>query len=593
MATKSTCSVDGVQGISMQVNCNDSIDENNWFADDKFDANTQKKKTKCSEVLKKRILFDAINIQFHLLVFLKILSIHLFLPSLIFVKNRKAFNITLRKRQVYYNILSPIMVYTMIGIYFAACSHDKELLNHSLWIPLIFFISHRMTIALKYATLSETEFQRYIECTDEAVRADYATQMQLLTGWHKMDADVLYFEIASASARIGERINHMHLIIRPEFFSVAAQTQFRYWNAFLRGHDYIQLDSKPAPELKLLPCGNYALSVYDLCLAIVRKANQEGTIDVDMPIFVVVSVFIILVLTPVVSRIHEVQNPYMVCVYLFCVININFTFGYLYFYLLHAAMVDAIRQYTMVSTLHCMIRLTELMMDANLTFGMQDEMSRLCAAKASEQRRNDIFSITDRKSMRCYHSTEGEELYDVRNSSLRCYAFYSDATPQAVARRLVHADNIVGESGEGSEEEYSKLFEPQTAYFARMSDLNNQNNLSAAAVALISAENNLSHNPMHSFGIANTTRSVSAKLRRFNAENAREIGADNDQEQAMEEHRISRVLGERQVKDLSLACPPRMAFEFPQNILAWTYARLTIQNYGTRFRYRIGTYVGE
>lgn len=51
------------------------------------------------------------------------------------------------------------------------------------------------------------------------------------------------------------------------------------------------------------------------------------------------------------------------------------------------------------------------------------------------------------------------------------------------------------------------------------------------------------------------------------------------------------VLGERIYRDNELPLLPRINFDHSHNIVAWTHARLVMQNFGERFRFRIELYV--
>jgi hypothetical protein len=51
------------------------------------------------------------------------------------------------------------------------------------------------------------------------------------------------------------------------------------------------------------------------------------------------------------------------------------------------------------------------------------------------------------------------------------------------------------------------------------------------------------------------------------------------------------VLGERIYKDNEAHLLPRISFDSTQNIVAWTHARLVMQNFGERFHFRLSLYV--
>ncbi len=71
------------------------------------------------------------------------------------------------------------------------------------------------------------------------------------------------------------------------------------------------------------------------------------------------------------------------------------------------------------------------------------------------------------------------------------------------------------------------------------------------------------------------------------------VATDHDFES--EERFVQRcsVIGEQIAADCKYSITPRLSFHHPQNVIAWTYVRLIIQNFGERFRFRLDSYVGE
>ncbi len=53
------------------------------------------------------------------------------------------------------------------------------------------------------------------------------------------------------------------------------------------------------------------------------------------------------------------------------------------------------------------------------------------------------------------------------------------------------------------------------------------------------------------------------------------------------------VLGEQVAENFDYAMTPRVDLLQSENATAWIYARLTIQYFGERFRYRTDTYIGK
>lgn len=53
------------------------------------------------------------------------------------------------------------------------------------------------------------------------------------------------------------------------------------------------------------------------------------------------------------------------------------------------------------------------------------------------------------------------------------------------------------------------------------------------------------------------------------------------------------VLGEKSADNFDVAMIPRVNLLQSENSTAWIYARLTIQNFGERFRFRTDSYIGK
>lgn len=66
-----------------------------------------------------------------------------------------------------------------------------------------------MTVALKYACLSKTEWVRFNVEDSPTAAALYMQQLQLMSGWYQQRNDVLLFELGAAAVRIGAKIDSM------------------------------------------------------------------------------------------------------------------------------------------------------------------------------------------------------------------------------------------------------------------------------------------------------------------------------------------------------------------------------------------------
>jgi hypothetical protein len=439
------------------------------------------------EILREKGIFDSLGCQFHFSVFILQFVAHLFIPFMLLLPNPAAQGLRCAPRQIWYTVVQPLFVYAMIASFMMCTDNDRNLLGDSIIIPLLFFIVHRTTVALKYATMSPTEYARFMNCKDPEQIECYNSQLQLLSGWLSLNELVLYFELSAASSRIGVKINQIFLRISSDQQDSSAVSQFRYWNAFVRGHEQIDIDSKPAKEFVKLPNGDYGISVFDVCLAIIRRSNNyQSESYIVVAVTVLALALILIMVIPVVVHYDEVENPIAVAFYIVTATRIFWVYGRLFFGFLYVALIDVGRFCDMVKTLHCMIRLSDIMMHNSVT--VAEEKVTSCHEGMSRDRVDTIISICKPPG-----SFDGRQV-----------GFY---------------DN------ERQEEE--------SQYQAYPQEIDGRRNQSSG---------------------------------RF---------------------------GEKLAKHLSFAMIPKVNLLYPENSTAWIFARLSIQNFGERFRNRTDIYLGK
>jgi hypothetical protein len=402
-----------------------------------------------------------------------------------------------------YVVVSPLFVYGAIATFFFMSANDQYVVGYSVWIPVMLFVVHRTTVALKYATLSPTEYDRFNTCKDQKIVNSYMDQMQLFSGWRCLSDLVLYFELSAASSRIGVKINQIYLRFSARLDDPSAVSQFRYWNAFMRGQDVIDVDSPPAREFIKLANGDYGVSVFDVCIAIIRRANKvdSHSSTVTTAVNVTTVLLVLIIVLPAVLQHQRIERPVLVSFYLLFAGRLVWIFGRIFFGFMYLAFLDVGRYCTMVKTLHCMIRLTDVMMHTSISLA-SSTTTTVCNAPLTSERLDTIISIA---------KTHYDNLGDKKVSTLN--------------------------------------------YFDLEKEEQAEQNEDSQARALL--------NPTGNFGLINTE--------------------SNDRA----------VIGERFAANLSFAVVPRVDLQFAENSIAWIYARLAIQNFGERFRYRTDIYIGK
>ncbi len=156
----------------------------------------------------------------------------------------------------------------------------------SMIMPLILYIMHRVSIATKYATLSKTEYSRFMNCKSHKNVARYQEQMQLLSAWYDVrNEEVLLFEMQAAAVRVGLELRQVFFTIENPNHSEEAAYLFMQWQAMLLGLPSIKGLSHTEPHENLVHImkrdleGNYRVFVDDAALGILRWIENIGVID--------------------------------------------------------------------------------------------------------------------------------------------------------------------------------------------------------------------------------------------------------------------------------------------------------------------------
>jgi hypothetical protein len=309
-------------------------------------------------------LFDSLNKQFHWRMFFFQLAIHVFLPLMIFSPNFAAHGFHLTKISVWVNIVDPLLLYIMILSFSFSSSADRQMLGFSVLIPILLFMVHKTTVALKYATLSPTEYKRFMVCTDTKQILHFRQQMQLFSGWLNLDSSLVIHELSLASARIGVKINHIFLIIDNNQQDQTSYSQLIHWKALFHDSSREDIESLDIPkEFSQLPDGNYVVSVFDLCKAVIRHAHNHTTMKNLRKVTYVCTVLLIAInLLPTLINYGQITSKTLIVCYLVTsTLEIAF-YAPVFFSFQVVALFDVMRLRKMMKGLHTMIRLTDIMM---------------------------------------------------------------------------------------------------------------------------------------------------------------------------------------------------------------------------------------
>jgi hypothetical protein len=468
------------------------------------------------------IFFDTIGVQFHFETFTRQLLAHLILPLFPFIINGHG-QINRSIISLLGSWISPVLVYLMLISYCMVPGSDT---NHTMRgafvIPLVYFLQHRFVIAIKYGSLSRTEYRKFMDCMDDTLCANYLDQVQLFQGWYNLNPLVVRFELAAASARIGARINEIDILIQDPTESASAQNQLRAWNAFMRGHDVIDFNSQPCKQLRRRADGSYALSVYDFCEGLLLHSTKKcGNSDVfgwASEVFSWINLmipYLLMMYYPNDTKDSSNAVQFWMVLFYFCSTAINILYAKLFYVLLYIAVVDVFRQKSMFNDLNSMIRLTDIMVTAELSTGAK--------AISAEERRNCEMRVA--------------EILSIKPSVAADISKYSKFVFEDPDRDTIA--NALGDAGPDGPSVGGMRPTVARAVFAEP--------IPPPPPAPLDSPD------------ANAKRTS--------------------------------VLGERIYKDNEYHMLPRISFDESHNIVAWTHARLVMQNFGERFHFRLELYV--
>lgn len=346
--------------------------------------------------------------------------------------------------------------------------------------------------------------------------------MQLLNGWASRSSVLLQFELGCAAARIGAKINEISITISDPNTSSTARNEFANWNALLHQRSTVQLSERPASELVRHEDGSYTLSVYDLCRAVIMKADVSSTQRLKFLIYI----FMVLMnAVPWANVLADAGKFAHRSVFLYVFLGANVLimglFGTVVFLILYVSVWDVSRQLHMVNYLHRLIRITDLTLDSDITFRKGRDDAR--AREHIREKIDVILSVT---------KPERSKSIAIRRSLSQKHVAFS-ALDSASRRNF---NSSVGVKSTENEELYK-----------------------------IGADSSQKSN-------YNSTRN--------NTVSSREI-----------KMRFAEF-GVKSMKDGDGSHIPQISFKSSENIIGWTYARLVLQHFGERFRYRVDTYTG-
>ncbi|KAJ1425438.1 hypothetical protein B484DRAFT_451100 [Ochromonadaceae sp. CCMP2298] len=409
----------------------------------------------------------------------------------------------------------------------------------------------------------------------------YMYQMQLFSSWFSMDEIVMQFEIGASSSRLGARVQKMHLIVAdpqtPDTIS-----QFRLWNALLRGQRYVDAGAGTAMELVRRADGHYQLTVTDLCAALIRQGSdrreEEETVNLIVAFFTYTNLAI--PIATMLMHCCDHPNTQQICFLLLFLTSstiLNYTYGSLFLRLLYIAVVDVERQGHVMRTLDCLLRLND--------FHIQDAQRE--SFEESEQivqrRVDDIMRIgSGNNAMHVYCPLARRGCTQNGNEDRDRERDWERDREQAGRRQSRASMGGMGAGGGvGMGETLSSLHANQALPQANASTPSAR---AATAVPFPTAPTTAINNS----GIGNSGAYV------CDIGTEVDTGCETDTDRlpaGLRRRPRTSLQSELMVADHDLAVPPRLSMDWQENIMGWLHARLVLQGFGLRWRERIDMYV--
>mmetsp|Transcript_28898 Transcript_28898/g.48534 ORF Transcript_28898/g.48534 Transcript_28898/m.48534 type:complete len:582 (+) Transcript_28898:81-1826(+) len=353
-------------------------------------------------------ILDSISVQFHLRTFMVQFVCHMLFPlAYCFIDYRaQGFAIGfdfLFRGPTYLNIVIPFLTWLMVVCYYLAPGEDRDVVVGGYLVPLMFYTQHRVIVALKYATLSETEYAKFQSNQDMDLASRYTAQMQLLAGYLGENPLILEFELGCAAARVGAKINEISVIIPSPDENDQAKREFAHWNAFLRSDSKIQLTKPHVKQLIQNPDGSFSLTVFDLCKAILQQSgiasHVSKTIAMAVMIFAIVTTAIPWIKFSLVRHRQWGRSRFLY-IHMVSASIVTFIYGMVVFMLLYVGLWDIVRQYQIIKDLHRLIRITDISLAPCMSFGdsqedklrtrehIQENLEVILSASRPERRKN-------------------------------------------------------------------------------------------------------------------------------------------------------------------------------------------------------------
>ena len=431
-------------------------------------------------------------------------------------------------------------------------------LKGAIWFPLLSYLLHRIFISLKYASLSETEYNKIMNAPTVEKGIFYLNQVQFTGEAFWKDRRIAEFELTAAAKRIGVDLCGMTFII--------PNNDLNLENSFVEF-----LDKNGDVKLMQNVDGTYHAKAVDVGLnLIVFTTSNSG--DVFRPIFekMTYAVSMAIVCIPFLVMFCRGNKPsiniwdvifYATSTYL----NVHFIYIVLFF--MRVASNDITRERYILEALSSLIALKDSdETEIDFSLGNIQDIARFVEIK----KKLIGFASLPLKTLIGKHKDGASQpgaSSDVKSPQPVLGESTKDQSQSGQLGRIFgikRGFNSSGQEAGSNDADYSvvdvvdsgALKDPCDEIETKVEDSDSQKDFhedSKVVKVRLSLRDDVS-----------TVRQLSIRIDK----------------------------GESARKSEEMSKLPRLSFEHPQNIVAWSYMRLMYQQYGLRMRFRLTIFVG-
>lgn len=396
-------------------------------------------------------VYHSTDIHFNIQTFFYQLFIHLFSPfSIILSPNyyAQSFNI-LSIPAIIFNWLMPSFVWIMLLCVYMSPDYIHGN-GDTIYPALLFYLAHRLMVSLKYATLSDSEYNNFMNCKNHALLDQYKRDIQIIEILLGNDMRRVHYEIAAAATRLSIS-NISNYSIHVKLDNQQDVSLDNEWKRFVHqaNDDYLVPLQDSAPKTPTrnvihqtskninidnsVTCNaqsklqyqsadcqdsksntnNYLMSL--VCLSIFNRAGKINRRTMSYLSVMLIMATMTIVLQPFLCK-FEVSNQYDLCFYITSVIvEVGFIYPVALF--LAAALYDMIRRRTYAIELGLMLE--KLSVRDTSTLGYDDNKHAVKCFGSEQYLYQNIQSCKMAVSEYEVSKLENGERPDIKGSSER------------------------------------------------------------------------------------------------------------------------------------------------------------------------------